>query len=151
MKTNTLLLFVASCSLLLPSCTWFSHEETTKTATSSSSTLLSITNDADFKTDVIESKKPTVVKFTAAWCGACKTIQPLYQEIAHEYKDQYAFAVLDVDHARSIAKEYNIQGIPAFLFFKDGKEIDSTLRIIGTVNKAEFITKMTQAFNQVTQ
>lgn len=143
MKKNTFLYVIIPSLLLLSSCSWFARQESVQTK---DSLVISIQNEQDFKAKVLESKKPTIVKFTATWCGACKVVQGLYEEIAQTYKDQYAFAIVDVDQTRTLAKEYKIQGIPAFLFFNNGKEVDNALRIVGIFEKPDFIQKINQAF-----
>lgn len=64
-----------------------------------------------------------VVDFHASWCGPCKTLGPIFQEIASELGSQAAFGKLDTDHASQIAKNYSIKTIPTLMIFRDGKEI----------------------------
>lgn len=93
----------------------------------------------EFNKSIIEEKKSAVVKFTASWCGACKDIQPLFEELAQNFGTKYTFVTIDLDQANDLAKEYNVQGIPTFLFFKDGKEVNADKRIVGSsVTKEQF-------------
>jgi len=83
----------------------------------------SITTNEQFKTAVLESKKPVVVKFSTEWCGACKSMKPAFEAVAKELADKYSFVEIDAEKAHDVSKQYGIRGVPAFLFFKDGQKI----------------------------
>ena len=85
------------------------------------------TNDKDFERDVLKSSIPTLVDFWAEWCGPCKLIAPILEEIANEKKDILNIVKLDVDSNRQTAEIYNVMGIPTLILFKNGKKIDSTV------------------------
>ena len=128
----------------------WSSSKTTPQATESKTIvnnphITNINSTNDFK-KLINTKNSIVIKFSAAWCGACKSIQPLYEEIAQEFSKQYTFAVVDIDKTKDLGNEYKITGIPVFMFFKNGEETDQNKRIIGSsVSKSEFITTMQAA------
>jgi thioredoxin 1 len=95
--------------------------------------------DETFQEKVIESDKLTVVKFTASWCGPCKQIQPLLEEIEKETPD-VIFWTADIDENREKAKSYSLRSVPQIFFFKNGEVKD---QIVGTgFDKAQFKTKI---------
>tara|TARA_B100001778_G_C18224665_1_gene466098 strand:+ start:25 stop:345 length:321 start_codon:yes stop_codon:yes gene_type:complete len=76
--------------------------------------------DESFETDVIKSDKPTVVDFWAEWCGPCKQIGPVLEEISEEMKDQVIIAKHNIDNEPNTPTKYGIRGIPTMLLFKNG-------------------------------
>lgn len=76
----------------------------------------------DFQNFIESGKK--VVEFSASWCIDCKRIAPDLPEIEGQFQGKYDFAELDVDNAREVAEKYNVKGIPTFIVFQDGKEVD---------------------------
>ncbi|MFQ5453298.1 MAG: thioredoxin, partial [Candidatus Zixiibacteriota bacterium] len=78
--------------------------------------LIDITDDT-FEQEVIQSDKPVIVDFWATWCGPCKMIAPILEEIAGEYADKVKVVKLDVDANNKTAGKYNIMSIPSLLFF----------------------------------
>ena len=77
--------------------------------------------DESFDSDVIKSTKPTVVDFWAEWCGPCKQIGPVLEEISEELKDQVIIAKHDIDNEPNTPTKYGIRGIPTMLLFKGGE------------------------------
>jgi thioredoxin 1 len=95
-------------------------------------------SDANFQTEVLESKEPVLVDFWAPWCGPCRMIAPTVEEIANEYQGKVRVGKVNTDEARQSAISYRIQSIPTLLLFKDGKVAD---QLMGAVPKQQ-ITAM---------
>jgi thioredoxin 1 len=77
--------------------------------------------DENFETDVVKASKPTVVDFWAEWCGPCKQIGPILEEISDEMKDQVVIGKHNIDEEPNSPTKYGIRGIPTMLLFKDGQ------------------------------
>lgn len=89
-------------------------------------------NDATFEQEVLRSNEPVLVDFWAAWCGPCRALAPVVDEIAGQYQGQLRVMKMDVDRNASTPARYGIRGIPALLLFKGGKVAD---QIVGYVPK----------------
>lgn len=89
-------------------------------------------NDATFDKEVLQSDQPVLIDFWAAWCGPCKALGPIVDEVATHYSGKLKVVKMDVDRNPSTPGRYGIRGIPALLFFKGGKVAD---QIIGYVPK----------------
>ena len=96
-----------------------------------SGALLHVT-DADFDQQILKSEVPALVDFWAAWCGPCRTVGPVVEELAGEYKDKVKVAKLNVDDNKQTPSKYGVKGIPTLILFKDGKVVD---QIVGAVPK----------------
>ena len=99
---------------------------------------VTITDDS-FDAEVLQSDKPVIVDFWAAWCGPCKMITPILEEIAGEYADKLKVAKIDVDANNKTAGKYNIMSIPSLLFFKNGEMVD---QVIGAIPKAQLSARV---------
>jgi thioredoxin 1 len=96
-------------------------------------------NDGNFDEIVIKSNKPVVVDFWAEWCGPCRMVAPIMDEISHEYEGKAIVVKCDVDSSPAISAKYSIRNIPTILFFKDGKIADKQ---VGAVPKKNFVAKL---------
>lgn len=91
-------------------------------------------NDGEFDQRVLQSSTPTFVDFWAAWCGPCRIIGPIVEELAPQYEGKMQIGKLNVDENPQTAMKYQVTSIPTLLIFKDGKVVD---RAIGAMPKSE--------------
>ena len=96
-------------------------------------------NDSNFDEVVIKSDKPVLVDFWAEWCGPCRMIAPIIEEISKEYSERALVVKCDVDNSPGVAAKYGIRNIPTILYFKDGKVADKQ---VGAVPKNNFVSKL---------
>ena len=94
---------------------------------------IKIISENSFNKDVIESKTPVLVDFWAEWCGPCKVIGPILEEISEEEKDKIIIGKINVDENQDIAAKYNVRGIPTLIIFNKGNLIDT---MVGVSSKA---------------
>ncbi|MCD4779960.1 MAG: thioredoxin [Candidatus Omnitrophica bacterium] len=99
-------------------------------------------NNENFQEEVLGSEKPALVDFYTDWCGPCKMMAPIMDELAGQYIGQVGIYKLDVSTNTDIASQFGISSIPAFLFFKDGQVVDN---IVGAVPK-EVVEEKIQSF-----
>jgi thioredoxin 1 len=99
--------------------------------------------DANFEELVLKADKPVVVDFWAEWCGPCRVIGPIVNDLAEDYKDKAIVGKVDVDNNPNIAARFGIRNIPTVLFFKNGVVADKQ---VGAVPKANFINKLEKLF-----
>jgi thioredoxin 1 len=95
--------------------------------------------DVNFDAEALKSDKPVLVDFWAAWCGPCRMIAPIVEELAGEFEGKAVIGKLDVDDNQQTAIKYGVRSIPTVLFFKGGELKDT---IIGAVPKSAFIEKL---------
>ena len=91
-------------------------------------------SDAAFEADVLKSSKPVLVDYWAAWCGPCKMIAPILEEVAKEYGDKITIAKLNVDENPETAAKFGIRGIPTLMLFKDGQVAQTK---VGAMSKSQ--------------
>ena len=97
--------------------------------------------DANFQTEVLDSDKLSVVDFWAEWCGPCRAIGPVIEELAKEYAGMVNVGKVNVDHNPQISQNYGITSIPAILFVKGGQVVD---KLVGAQPKGNFLKKIEQ-------
>jgi len=97
-------------------------------------------NDGDFQTSVLDSDKPTLVDFWAAWCGPCRAIAPSVEAVAEQFGEKANIMKMDVDVNILTPQKYGVKGIPTLILFKGGEEAD---RVVGSVSR-EAIAKLVE-------
>jgi thioredoxin 1 len=97
-------------------------------------------SQATFKSEVIESPLPVLIDFTAVWCGPCKMMDPIVQQLVKDWEGKVKVAKLDVDDDPNLAMEYNVMGVPTLILFKDGKPVE---RVTGYQPKDRLQKKFT--------
>jgi len=95
--------------------------------------LINVTDDS-FQKDVLESEIPAFVDFWASWCGPCRMIGPVFEELSNEYAGKVKFAKINVDENPKTPSNYGVRGIPTLIMFKGGKAVD---QIVGAVPKSQ--------------
>ncbi|MFJ6379869.1 thioredoxin [Kitasatospora sp. NPDC092039] len=97
--------------------------------------------DATFENDVLKSSKPVLVDFWATWCGPCRQVAPVLEDIAAEHGDKITIAKLDVDANQQTAAQYNVISIPTLIVYKDGEPVKS---ITGARPKAALLRELAE-------
>jgi thioredoxin 1 len=100
----------------------------------SSSEQIKHISDASFESDVIQADKPVLVDYWAEWCGPCKAIAPILDEVAGAYGDRLQVAKMNVDENTEVPRKFGIRGIPTLMLFKDG-QLAATK--VGALSKAQ--------------
>lgn len=101
--------------------------------------MAQIVTDQNFDQEVLQVPYPVLVDFFAEWCGPCKMIAPLMDELSKEYADKANVVKLNVDESMDTAQKFGVMSIPTLIFFKDGKEVD---RIVGAMPKDTLAEKL---------
>ena len=96
-------------------------------------------NDSNFEEVVLKSEKLVIIDFWAEWCGPCRMVAPIIEEIGEEYEGKVLVTKVDVDTNPGISSKLGIRNIPTVMFFKNGKMVD---KLVGAVPKSNFVSKL---------
>jgi thioredoxin len=99
-------------------------------------------SDKDFSVEVLQADLPVLVDFWATWCGPCRSIGPMVEELAKQFSGRIKVAKLNVDENPGIPSQYGVRGIPTLILFKGGKVLD---QIVGAVPKARLVALVEKA------
>jgi len=105
-----------------------------------SQNVTAVTDD-NFDAEVLKSSKPVLVDFWAPWCGPCKAVGPIVDELADQFKDSIKVMKLNVDDSQKTAINYNVRSIPTIILFKDGKILDTIIGLVPQERLENFIKK----------
>lgn len=99
-------------------------------------------SDANFGQEVLKSDLPVIVDFWASWCGPCRMIAPIFEDLSNDYAGRLKFGKVDVDACPATAGQFGIRSIPSLLIFKGGRVVDT---IVGSLPKAALSQKIDSA------
>ena len=96
-------------------------------------------NEADFDSEVIDSNLPVLVDFSAVWCGPCKMLDPIVDELAQDWQGKVKVVRIDIDHNPNTTIKYQVMGVPTLMLFKDGTPVE---RLSGYMPKNKILSKL---------
>lgn len=96
-------------------------------------------NDLNFETEVKNAQTPVLVDFWAPWCGPCRKIAPIIDDIANEYEGKVKVVKVNTDESMKLTQEFSISGIPSVLIFKNGEAVE---RLVGLMQKSQLVTNI---------
>jgi thioredoxin 1 len=105
------------------------------------SEFLKTATDDNFESEVLKSEKPVLIDFWAPWCGPCKAIGPVIEELAGELKDSVKVMKMNVDDNQKTAVNFGVRSIPTMILFKDGKAVDSIIGLVAKEKILELVKK----------
>ncbi|MBM7854047.1 thioredoxin 1 [Desulfohalotomaculum tongense] len=96
-------------------------------------------NESNFEAEVLQADIPVLVDFWASWCGPCRSIAPILDQLSEEYRGKAKICKVNVDMNQSLARQYQVMSIPNLVFFKNGKKVD---QVVGFTAKTELAKKL---------
>jgi thioredoxin 1 len=105
------------------------------------SELLGVATDDNFEGEVLKNDKPVVVDFWAPWCGPCKAIGPVFEELAGQFKDSVKFMKMNVDDNQKTAVKFGVRSIPTIILFKEGHLSDTIVGLVSREKLEDFVKK----------
>lgn len=102
--------------------------------------LFAVTDD-DFEDVILKSEKPALVDFWATWCGPCRALGPIVEEVADHFQGQIKVSKLNIDDNPKVAAHYGVMSIPTLILFKDGKAIDRLVGLVAKERLEDFLKK----------
>jgi thioredoxin 1 len=106
-----------------------------------SSEFLGVATDDNFEGEVLKSAKPVLIDFWAPWCGPCKAIGPIVEELAGQFKNSVKIMKLNVDENQKTALNFGVRSIPTLILFKEGKVLDTLIGLVPKEKLEEFVKK----------